>query len=133
MENFKVKVSGNDLPFIDSEESLNDRVASAEEARQKQPNQKTIDAMREAENMIQKTLNERQSSYGCFEDVAFLTQTMIDLLNTHTKFKDMPKPHKESLHMIFSKISRLTLGDHNHKDSWHDIQGYAKLVEDLIE
>ena len=29
-----LKVSDNDLPFIDSEESLNDKVASAEEARQ---------------------------------------------------------------------------------------------------
>ena len=35
MGNLKIKVSSNDLPFIDSEEPLNDKVASAEEERQK--------------------------------------------------------------------------------------------------
>ena len=35
--------------------------------------------------------------------------------------------------MILSKISRLVTGDPAHKDSWHDIQGYAKLAEDRLD
>ena len=48
-------------------ESLNDKIASAEVARQQSKN---IDA----------TLAERQSQYGSFEDVAFVTENIMDTL-----------------------------------------------------
>jgi len=35
--------------------------------------------------------------------------------------------------MICHKISRIVNGDPNYKDSWHDIIGYAKLIEDKLE
>ena len=44
----------------------------------------------------------------------------------------MPYAHEEALHMICSKIARIMNGDINHLDSWHDIGGYSKLIEDLI-
>jgi hypothetical protein len=31
--------------------------------------------------------------------------------------------------MIFCKITRILTGDPNYTDNWHDIAGYAKLVE----
>ena len=34
--------------------------------------------------------------------------------------------------MIFHKIGRIVNGDPNYADSWHDIAGYAKLVEDRL-
>ena len=37
---------------------------------------------------------------------------------------------RESLDMIATKIARLVCGDPNDRDSWLDIQGYAKLAED---
>jgi len=35
--------------------------------------------------------------------------------------------------MIFCKIARILNGDPNLIDNWHDIAGYAKLVEMEIE
>jgi hypothetical protein len=37
---------------------------------------------------------------------------------------------KEVLEMIAVKIGRILNGDPNYKDSWHDIIGYVKLVDD---
>ena len=34
--------------------------------------------------------------------------------------------------MILHKIGRILNGDPNYADSWHDIAGYAKLVEDEL-
>ena len=31
-----------------------------------------------------------------------------------------------------SKMARIVNGDFNHKDSWHDIGGYSKLIEGLL-
>ena len=33
---------------------------------------------------------------------------------------------------IADKIGRILSGDPNYADNWHDIQGYAKLVEDRL-
>ena len=35
--------------------------------------------------------------------------------------------------MIASKLARIVIGNSNHRDSWIDIAGYAKLVADSIE
>ena len=79
----------------------------------------------------QQTLNERQSQYGDFKDVAGMTQELLAVMEQYG-YSDMPKPHKEALHMICSKMARIVNGDHNHLDSWHDIGGYAKLIENNI-
>ena len=39
---------------------------------------------------------------------------------------------KEALGMIAHKIARILNGDPEYGDSWHDIAGYAKLVEDSL-
>ena len=80
---------------------------------------------------IEQTLAQRQSQYGCFEDVAFVTQGMIELMRK-CNYDKMPAPHQMALSMICSKVARIVNGDFNHKDSWHDIGGYAKLIEDEI-
>jgi hypothetical protein len=40
---------------------------------------------------------------------------------------------KESLDLICNKISRIVNGDPWYHDSWHDIIGYARLVEERLE
>lgn len=106
------------LPFIDDEvQSLNDQYAEIEQVRQQ-----TIDA----------TLAERQSTYGCFEDVAFVTENIINVLKK-CNYNKMPHTHRMAMYMIASKMARLVNGDCNHLDSWHDIGGYAKLIENLIK
>ena len=36
---------------------------------------------------------------------------------------------KESLEMVVHKIARILNGDPNYADSWHDIAGYATLID----
>lgn len=84
------------------------------------------------EKTVDSTLSERQASYGCFEDVAFVTENIINVLKK-CNYDSMPNTHKMAMYMIASKMARLVNGDCNHLDSWHDIQGYAKLVEKTIE
>ena len=105
-----------ELPFVDS---LNDQYAEIEQVRKQ-----TIEA----------TLAERQAQYGCFEDVAFVTENiMATLSKVRTNgLSDLPYPHRMALYMIASKMARIVNGDFNHKDSWHDIGGYSKLIEDLL-
>lgn len=109
------------LPFIDDNpQSLNDQYAEIEGVRQQ-----SIDA----------TLAERQSTYGNFEDVAFVTENIMSVLG-HVRvngLSELPATHRMALYMIASKMARIVNGDFNHFDSWHDIGGYAKLVEDLIK
>lgn len=84
------------------------------------------------EKTVDSTLSERQASYGCFEDVAFVTENIIGVLKK-CNYDSMPHTHRMAMYMIASKMARLVNGDCNHVDSWHDIQGYAKLVEKIIE
>ena len=100
-------------------ESLNDKIATAEVARQQSKN---IDA----------TLAERQSQYGSFTSVANTTGQLMAVIKNSPNGHTMPYAHEEALHMICSKIARIMNGDFNHLDSWHDIGGYSKLIEDLI-
>ena len=100
-------------------ESINDQYAEIEQVRKK-----TIDA----------TLAERQSQYGSFEDVAFVTENIMATLARvrSNGLQDLPHTHRMALYMIASKMARIVNGDFNHLDSWHDIGGYSKLIEDLI-
>lgn len=81
---------------------------------------------------IDVTLAERQSTYGDFRDVANTTGQLMGILRNSKNGHTLPYMHEEALHMICSKMARLVNGDPTHKDSWHDIAGYAKLVEDSL-
>lgn len=102
-------------------ESLNDKIATAEVARQEL---KGVDA----------TLAERQSQYGSFEDVAFVTESIMATMARvrPNELNDLPHPHRMALYMIASKMARIVNGDFNSIDGWHDIAGYATLIERII-
>lgn len=115
-----------ELPFMDSlpefkhdfgASSLNDQYAEIEQVRQQ-----TIEA----------TLAERQAQYGSFVGVANTTGALMAVIKNSKNGSTLPYAHEEALHMICSKIARIVNGDYNHKDSWHDIGGYSKLIEDLL-
>lgn len=86
-------------------------------------------------NSIEHTLAERQSTYGNFEDVAFVTENIMHILAKVrvNGLDDLPHTHSMALYMIASKMARIVNGDFNHLDSWHDIGGYSKLIEKLIK
>lgn len=85
------------------------------------------------ESNVEQTLSERESQYGSFLSVANTTGGLMGVLLNSKNGQTMPYAHQEALHMICSKMARIVNGDFNHKDSWHDIGGYAKLIENLIE
>lgn len=124
-----------DEPFLTPETTLNDQYAEIEEVRQSiikvnhNPNQQPREIQK---NSIEGTLSERQSQYGCYEDVAQITQQILAALRIGN-YDKLPAPMKESLHMIASKMARIVNGDPEYFDNWHDIGGYAKLIEKLIK
>ena len=81
---------------------------------------------------ISATLAERGARYGKFEDHAEITQSLKLVMNNHKKWDALPPDMKEALEMIAHKIGRILCGDPLYADSWHDIAGYAKLVEDNL-
>lgn len=86
---------------------------------------------------IEKTLQERGNRYGDFADHAQLAQDLQDVMrnaesNGSKPWEALPAVHRQALTVIADKIARILSGDPNYDDNWHDIQGYAKLVEDRI-
>ena len=81
------------------------------------------------------TLAERGSRYGAFTGHSRVTQGLKDLMrNVDTNWAILEDDQKEALEMIAHKIGRILNkgGDPNYADSWHDIAGYAKLVDDRL-
>ena len=113
-------------------ESLNDQYAEIEKVRQETV-KVTIDELKHRVG-VDATLAERQATYGSFEDVAFVTENVMGVLSKARPngLSDLPHTHRMALYMIASKMARIVNGDFNHLDSWHDIGGYAKLIENLI-
>lgn len=81
---------------------------------------------------VDTTLAERGSRYGKFTGHARITQTLKDVLRDHPGWDKLDHDHKEALEMIMHKIGRIMNGDPNYADSWHDIAGYSKLVDDRL-
>ena len=82
---------------------------------------------------IQDTLGQRQTRYGDFDIHAHITQRLKRAMSDTKGWDVLTDDKKEALEMIAHKIGRILNGDPEYKDSWHDIVGYAKLVDDTLE
>lgn len=80
---------------------------------------------------VEDTLKERGTRYGDFVNHADISQELKDIVKANDG--DLAPLHKEALDMILHKVARILNGDPNFIDSWHDIAGYAILVEKQIE
>lgn len=78
---------------------------------------------------VDATLAERGKRYGEFKDHAQLSQRLKAVMHSADKWQGLTYSQKEALEMIQHKIARILNGDPNYSDSWHDIAGYSKLVE----
>lgn len=85
------------------------------------------------DNSIDSTLAERGKRYGKFMDHARYTQAIKDIYQASPNWNNMVADQKEALEMIAHKIGRMLSGDPNYRDNWHDIVGYAKLVDDRMK
>ena len=82
--------------------------------------------------MIEQTLSERGGRYGSFIDQGRIEQALKEAMRDTPNWKSLAPDQKSALEMIAVKISRILKGDPNYSDSWHDIVGYAKLVDDRL-
>jgi hypothetical protein len=96
---------------------------------------------------VEQTLQDRGTRYGDFATHALITQALKDVMSGEfaqageTEEKQglrkvrwlqlQPMP-REALELIVHKIGRILNRDANYADSWHEIAGYAKLVEDRL-
>lgn len=80
---------------------------------------------------VNNTLDERGNKYGTFTGHAEITQHLKAVIRLHllTREKKLADDQQEALDMICHKIARIINGDANYSDSWHDIAGYASLVD----
>ena len=81
---------------------------------------------------IEATLQERGNRYGKFPEHARITQNLKRAMRDSPNWETLDDDQKETLEMIAHKIGRILNGDANYHDSWHDINGYTKLVADRL-
>lgn len=81
---------------------------------------------------IQDTVTERTSQYGDFRDQGFISQLLKDGARQGDSWGLMEAYQREAVDMILHKIARIVCGNPDYADSWHDIQGYAKITEDRL-
>lgn len=78
---------------------------------------------------VNKTLEERGARYGSFEDHAVISQGLLDAIRKLPAWEKLEPDMRQAISTIFDKIARIMNGDPYYTDNWHDIQGYARLVE----
>ena len=99
-------------------------------------------------NSVAATLAQRGSRYGDFTDHARICQDLKEVmvgskkcmpdittqkeLHYESGWNKLTPVQKQALEVIADKVARILSGDPNYDDNWHDIQGYAKLVEDRL-
>lgn len=82
---------------------------------------------------VDTTLAERGTRYGDFIGHAIITQRLKDAMQASPKWAGLAPDQKEALEMVAHKIGRILNGDPDYLDSWHDIIGYTRLVEQRLE
>lgn len=81
---------------------------------------------------LNSTLETRGSVHGKFEDNAAITEQILAILRDSPNYHKLPPLVKVGTFHIVHKLARAMSGDWVHTDHWHDIEGYAKLIEDYV-
>lgn len=81
---------------------------------------------------IDATVEERGNRYGTFKDGADIMQELKSVMRSTPNWSNLTPSQREALEMIQHKVGRILNGDPNYTDSWHDIKGYAHLIEEEL-
>lgn len=81
---------------------------------------------------IEQTLTERGARYGDFAKHACIAQGLKAMMWQEEGWARLTPAMCQALEVIQDKIARILNGDPTYADNWHDIQGYAQLVEKTL-
>jgi hypothetical protein len=81
---------------------------------------------------VSTTLSERGGRYGAFINHATIAQGLQKVLFAAPNWSKLDPDMRQALCVICDKMARILNGDPYYEDNWHDIQGYARLVEKRI-
>lgn len=81
---------------------------------------------------IESTLKERGDRYGSFQHHAEIAQDLQQRMHQEVGWLKLAPDQRQALTVIMDKVARMLNGDPNYRDNWHDIVGYAKLVDDRM-
>ena len=82
---------------------------------------------------VENTLAERGARYGSFEEHATIAQAIQEAFRIYPeKWEKLPPVIKQGFTTLADKIARTLNGDEYYDDNYHDIGGYAKLMEDWV-
>jgi len=85
-------------------------------------------------NKLKETLESRKAVYGPYREGCIIRMELMDIIkDAYRQFhkEDMPKIYIEYFFDVMNKFSRLAISP-NHKDSWHDVAGYATRIEESL-
>jgi len=81
---------------------------------------------------VAETLVEREEQHGPFKTHATIENHLQVTIRLYGGA--LSDVQRIGLSMVLHKAARILNNGHNHIDSWHDIQGYARLVElDMLD
>ena len=78
---------------------------------------------------VSDTLSARGERYGSYPEQCRISQNIKRAMIDSPNWATLSDDKKEALEIIAVKMGRILNGDPEYADSWHDIAGYAKLVE----
>ena len=73
-------------------------------------------------------LKERQKTHGDYANLAFVAQSLKNVLHDAPNYNALSPIQRESVDLICTKLARIVCGNPNEPDHYIDISGYADLV-----
>jgi len=84
---------------------------------------------------VKQTLEQRGEVYGDYAGSVSVRAGIMDIIKARYEAVNntyMSEQDQVRIYDIVNKISRLAVSP-KHKDSWHDIVGYASLIEEALD
>lgn len=78
---------------------------------------------------MNKTLDERGERYENSETMPNYLKKLKQAMKEKATWWDLVRANRNPPEMIAHKIARILNGDPNYADNWHDIAGYATLID----
>lgn len=82
---------------------------------------------------VDATIAGRKAVHGDYATQSLVSMNLLRAMRQATGYYYLSSAQEEALLLIAVKIGRILTGNPNEKDHWHDIAGYARLVENILD